>query len=444
MYTNSFFRLGRQYSRTTWPKHFRNFSKTSSQSFQPFNIFRNNARTKYEESFVEELKRPSVLKPFLFAISCSGLTYVVAARLTNEDTDQWTKSLMSTGAWIFGGSPTNAELRGARKAELYTYLRTALDKGKSLFGEERGVVANTLLYGYVLAAQKWLDEGEGRRAARMIMVATTGIWIAWQIPRLRGAMMRHFLHDPLSGQSHTLLTNVFSHKNLLHLVFNNMALSGFVHEKRMEITFLGSVVCWWLTEVQDKKQAILHESTSMYHFMAFFISGLSFCRQCQEDFRTDAFVTAGLFSSFLAHAVRVRFYYPRMVSQITAAEKAASTVGAGAMTSATAAALTAQTTILPSLGASGAIWACVSMSALACPEARASLIFPSTISFPLPAGALALVGLDILGILRGWRLFDHWAHLGGAIFGVLYYQYGPKFWEKTRLYVKNRVDEPRD
>lgn len=91
-----------------------------------------------------------------------------------------------------------------------------------------------------------------------------------------------------------------------------------------------------------------------------------------------------------------------MVSQIAAAERAA--VGGGsAVTSATATALASQPSILPSLGASGGIWACVSLAALACPEARASLIFPSTFSFPLPAGALALVGLDILGILRGWR-----------------------------------------
>ena len=30
------------------------------------------------------------------------------------------------------------------------------------------------------------------------------------------------------------------------------------------------------------------------------------------------------------------------------------------------------------------------------------------------------------------RLFDHWAHLGGAAFGVLYYAYGPDFWARMR------------
>jgi rhomboid-like protein len=29
-------------------------------------------------------------------------------------------------------------------------------------------------------------------------------------------------------------------------------------------------------------------------------------------------------------------------------------------------------------------------------------------------------------------MFDHYAHLGGAAFGVLYYNYGPEFWNHMR------------
>jgi membrane associated rhomboid family serine protease len=32
----------------------------------------------------------------------------------------------------------------------------------------------------------------------------------------------------------------------------------------------------------------------------------------------------------------------------------------------------------------------------------------------------ALVGLDLLGVFRGWRTFDHLAHLGGSFFGLAY------------------------
>jgi rhomboid-like protein len=30
------------------------------------------------------------------------------------------------------------------------------------------------------------------------------------------------------------------------------------------------------------------------------------------------------------------------------------------------------------------------------------------------------------------RLIDHWAHLGGAAFGIFYYFYGPGYWRRLR------------
>ncbi len=42
------------------------------------------------------------------------------------------------------------------------------------------------------------------------------------------------------------------------------------------------------------------------------------------------------------------------------------------------------------------------------------------------------------------RMFDHVAHLGGALFGVLYYQYGREIWYRLRkeMYVAaERRDE---
>lgn len=33
-------------------------------------------------------------------------------------------------------------------------------------------------------------------------------------------------------------------------------------------------------------------------------------------------------------------------------------------------------------------------------------------------GIKALMGVDFLGVLLGWKIFDHAAHLGGALFGM--------------------------
>jgi hypothetical protein len=59
--------------------------------------------------------------------------------------------------------------------------------------------------------------------------------------------------------------------------------------------------------------------------------------------------------------------------------------------------------------------------------------------------------MDVMGAIRGWRYvlpraldgfrsrvdvvdryLDHWAHLGGAAFGAVYYAYGPTFWTFMR------------
>ncbi|KAK9766885.1 hypothetical protein K7432_003708 [Basidiobolus ranarum] len=83
--------------------------------------------------------------------------------------------------------------------------------------------------------------------------------------------------------------------------------------------------------------------------------------------------------------------------------------------------------VFPSLGASGAIYGCLSACAYQFPQASVFLIFlpfvPIKIGYALPA----MMSFDILGILRGWNTFDHYAHLGGAGFGLLYMHYGEKY-----------------
>lgn len=34
------------------------------------------------------------------------------------------------------------------------------------------------------------------------------------------------------------------------------------------------------------------------------------------------------------------------------------------------------------------------------------------------------MGIDLAGVLLGWRIFDHAAHLGGALFGLFWCHFG--------------------
>lgn len=59
--------------------------------------------------------------------------------------------------------------------------------------------------------------------------------------------------------------------------------------------------------------------------------------------------------------------------------------------------------ILPSLGASGAIYAMVTMTALAFPDAQVFLLFPPGLPLPITWGVGGMVAMDVLGVLRGWK-----------------------------------------
>lgn len=40
-------------------------------------------------------------------------------------------------------------------------------------------------------------------------------------------------------------------------------------------------------------------------------------------------------------------------------------------------------------------------------------------------------------------MFDHWAHLGGAAFGAVYFKYGPDLWNNMRAQFA-QIDRERD
>ena len=128
----------------------------------------------------------------------------------------------------------------------------------------------------------------------------------------------------------------------------------------------------------------------------------------------DTIHAAGLFSSLVSHVVSARIVYPRLVSKLARPGETASPGIIHRLVSnlssvsksnsrPTTDAVAATSTIRASLGASGAIYSTVIVSALAFPQAEVSLIFPPTPPFPIQYGVGGLVLLDCIGILRGWR-----------------------------------------
>ncbi|KAF5316468.1 hypothetical protein D9619_006592 [Psilocybe cf. subviscida] len=110
------------------------------------------------------------------------------------------------------------------------------------------------------------------------------------------------------------------------------------------------------------------------------------------------------------------FRYPRLVAQlafpstVVKTETWATAVAASAHPVASAASTVTKSKvleILPSLGASGAVWATVMVTALAFPDSQVSLFIPPTYPISIQYGVGGLMALDIIGILRGCLTTGH-------------------------------------
>ncbi|XP_074545396.1 presenilin-associated rhomboid-like protein A, mitochondrial [Halichoeres trimaculatus] len=98
---------------------------------------------------------------------------------------------------------------------------------------------------------------------------------------------------------------------------------------------------------------------------------------------------------------------------------------------------TATGRLYPSLGASGAVMAVLAAVCVKVPEAKLGIIFLPMVTFTAGNALKALIAIDTAGLILGWRLLDHAAHLGGALFGIWYVAYGHKLiWRKREPLVK--------
>ncbi|XP_048249023.1 presenilins-associated rhomboid-like protein, mitochondrial [Haliotis rufescens] len=95
---------------------------------------------------------------------------------------------------------------------------------------------------------------------------------------------------------------------------------------------------------------------------------------------------------------------------------------------------------VPSLGASGALMAVLGAVCLSYPDARLSIAFLGEIvphSFSASNALTGIIVLDVVGLVLGWRMFDHAAHLGGMLFGLWYTHYGREVvWRRRQAVMK--------
>ncbi|KAH0836348.1 hypothetical protein J3R83DRAFT_7901 [Lanmaoa asiatica] len=321
-------------------------------------------------TFCERVGRPPIRRQVAFFLFGSWVAFELAAEQTQLENDHWSKEVENfMSIWTFR-EPTHEEIRKAKaRAQVSQFLKY-LESVKENISQWPIALQNISLTVSAFVGSFYYDASEGRRLCWSICALNTAIFLMWKIPRFKAFMNRDFTHDPLSGKSYTLLTS--------------------------------SAATHYLCISPSREPDI----SAQWHFLAFFIS-------------------AGLFSGLVSHGVSAKVLYPQFLSHLSKQAAVRSSPAASALVG--DAVQQAPQKILPSLGASGAIYAAVTLTALAFPDAQVQPIFvPISVSITTGVGALVLA--DIVGAIRGWKLFDHYAHLGGAAFGTLYYAYGNEVW----------------
>ena len=210
-------------------------------------------------------------------------------------------------------------------------------------------------------------------------------------------------------------STVIDHSYILFaIVLHWRALVGSLHLLSVPTVFnrlaLGSAAYYYLLREQDKTSPPQLESTAAWHFLAFFISG-TWLLSTKKKLISPKFEhpPAGLFSGLVSHVVSAKLRYPRLVSELASSanvvKKPDTWAAAVAVSSGSARVAAAKKIpdILPSLGASGAIYGAVTLTALAFPESQVALFIPPSYPISIQWGVGGLLLMDIMGVLRGWR-----------------------------------------
>uniref|UniRef100_A0A2P2I360 rhomboid protease n=1 Tax=Hirondellea gigas TaxID=1518452 RepID=A0A2P2I360_9CRUS len=91
----------------------------------------------------------------------------------------------------------------------------------------------------------------------------------------------------------------------------------------------------------------------------------------------------------------------------------------------------------PSIGASGAIMGMIGYFCSKYPDSKLGILFIPNFSFSAETGLYSLLAFDTLGLILRFRLFDHAAHLSGALSGLAYARWGEKYWDKRKIIMQN-------
>ncbi|CAO1615225.1 unnamed protein product [Sympodiomycopsis kandeliae] len=310
-------------------------------------------------------------------------------------------SIFAQVSKMMGGGQSE-ELMALRKAWAYDTASRLGEYYKSLMRSLKGMPEDfqTLVSRVYLSSVDWYVNLPSHKLAMVpVMAIDTVVFLAWRVPSLNKFMMTHFLDVAGSGKVYTMITSAFSHQSLAHFALNSIALWSF-----------GSLA---LDVNHNPTKGSLGEKApeidTRPRLLGFFV-----CGALMSGFasRFNKNVNYALFRRIYNKALKGNNPTKYTLSELGKMSRLYVKSG--------------------SLGSSGVAYGIVVLTALNLPHINIGIIFIPGLSCDIQTGVLCMVLLDTIGLLWGWRLFDHAAHLGGALFGYLWYSYGADSWQWIR------------
>lgn len=135
---------------------------------------------------------------------------------------------------IFGSYACAIYSDSRKKSNIYNFNQLSTLNGRRIFqySNAEGPLENFLRF--------WKQSRESQKTIYSLIAANSIVFIAWKIPAFSYHLNRYFIHSIYSPPV-SMLGSIFSHKSLMHLGFNMLALNSFgpyLHERMGREQFL--------------------------------------------------------------------------------------------------------------------------------------------------------------------------------------------------------------
>ncbi|KAI0316523.1 hypothetical protein OF83DRAFT_1172812 [Amylostereum chailletii] len=229
------------------------------------------------------------------------------------------------------------------------------------------------------------------------------LWVVWKIPipHLTRWLSRRLAYDRMDPAWKRVGAWVSPLRSFVHLSANCVA-----------IALLGELSCKWMEKRRaavEKEPGGRSEASQRYQLYAFIL-------------------TAGYVSTVLSAAYFRAVGFRQILRDLTTPRPPSRI--AAFLSPRPENPMRAPPSV--SFGATGIVYALAAHVALAVEEDEegtwAHKFFPG---WPgtMPVALSGALAFDVAGLVLGWRRFDHAAHIGGALFGAVYYARGFETWD---------------